>query len=121
MNTPFILLDLTTLTEVKIPSESTIDIEPVWVGDTVYFLSDRDWISNIWSYSPKHKNLKQITHFKKNDIKQLASNGTLLAFEQNGYLHTFDVKNKNYQQLSIKVYGDFPWVESFSMIQFYKV
>ena len=111
-NTPLVLLDLTTLTETKIPSESTIDIEPVWLNNTVYFLSDRDWVSNVWSYSPKNKKLKQITHFKKNDIKQLASNGKLLAFEQNGYLHTYDVKKKKHQQLNIEIYGDFPWAET---------
>ncbi|MFT4994410.1 MAG: tricorn protease, partial [Paraglaciecola sp.] len=111
-NTPLILLDLKTLAEVKIPNESTIDIEPVWLGDTIYFLSDRDWISNIWSYSPKNKTLKQITHFKNNDIKQLASNGKLLAFEQNGYLHTFDVQKNKHRQLSIELHGDFPWAET---------
>lgn len=111
-NTPLVLLDLKTLAETKIPSESTIDIEPVWLGNKVYFLSDRDWVSNIWSYSPKNKKLKQITHFKKNDIKQLASNGKLLAFEQNGYLHTYDVKKKKHKQLSIEVSADFPWAEA---------
>ena len=111
-NTPLVLLDLKTLTETKIPSESTIDIAPVWLNNTVYFLSDRDWVSNVWSYSPKNKKLKQITHFKKNDIKQLASNGKLLAFEQNGYLHTYDVKKKKHQQLNIEIYGDFPWAET---------
>ncbi|MDG1752096.1 MAG: PDZ domain-containing protein [Thalassotalea sp.] len=111
-NTSLVLLDLKTQNETKIPNESTIDIEPVWLGDTIYFLSDRDWISNIWSYSPKNKNLKQVTHFKKHDIKQLTSNGTLLAFEQNGYLHTYDVKNDKHQQLTIEVRGDFPWAET---------
>lgn len=111
-NTPLVLLDLKTQDETKIPSDSTIDIEPVWLGDTVYFLSDRDWISNIWAYSPSSKKLKQITHFKRNDIKQLASNGKLLAFEQNGYLHTYNVKKKKHKQLKIEIHGDFPWAET---------
>ncbi len=111
-NTPLVLLDLKTLNETLIPSDSTIEIEPVWLGDTIYFLSDRDWISNIWSYSPKSKKLKQITRFKNSDIKQLASNGKLLAFEQNGFLHTYDVKKKKHKQLNIKIQGDFPWAET---------
>ncbi|MEW6989743.1 PDZ domain-containing protein [Colwelliaceae bacterium 6441] len=111
-NTPLVLLDLKTLVETQIPSESTIDIEPVWLGDDIYFLSDRDWVSNIWSYSPKSKKLKQITHFKKSDIKQLASNGKMLAFEQNGYIHTYNVKKKKHKKLAIEVIGDFPWAET---------
>lgn len=111
-NTSLVLLDLKSQKETQIPNESTIDIEPVWLGNTVYFLSDRDWIANIWSYSPKTKKLKQITRFKKNDVKQLSSNGKLLAFEHNGYLHTYDVNNKQSKQLNIAVYGDFPWAET---------
>jgi len=111
-NTSLVLLDLDSLEETQIPSDSTIEIEPVWMEDSIYFLSDRDWIVNIWSYTPKNKKLKQITHFKTNDIKQLASNGKLLAFEQNGYLHTYDVNKNQHKQLKIKIVGDFPWAET---------
>jgi len=111
-NTPLVLLDLTSHQETEIPSDSTIDIEPVWLGDTIYFLSDRDWVANIWAYQPKKKTLTQITHFKDADIKQLSAHGNYLAFEQNGYLHTYDIKNKKLKQLAINVVGDFPWAET---------
>ncbi len=111
-NTPLVVIDLDNLKETMIDSDSTIDIEPVWVGDTVYFLSDRDWVSNIWSYSVKRKRLKQITEFKNADIKQLDSNGKQLVFEQNGDLFTFDLASKQQQKLSISLTGDFPWAET---------
>ena len=111
-NTPLVVVDLANLEETMINSDSTIDIEPVWVNDTVYFLSDRDWVSNIWSYSVKRKRLKQITEFKNADIKQLATNGKQLVFEQNGDLFTYDLASKQQQQLSITVTGDFPWAET---------
>ncbi|NQZ82356.1 MAG: PD40 domain-containing protein [Colwellia sp.] len=111
-NTPLVILNLKNSSEVKIPSDSTIDIEPVWLDDDVYFLSDRDWISNIWLYSTSSKKLTQITHFKNSDIKQLATNGEMLAFEQNGYLHTYDLATKTSTQLNINVVGDFPWAET---------
>ena len=111
-NTPLVVIDLANLKETMIKSDSTIDIEPVWVNDTVYFLSDRDWVSNIWSYSVKRKRLKQITAFKNADIKQLGSNGKQLVFEQNGDLFTYDLATSQQQQLSITVTGDFPWAET---------
>jgi len=111
-NTPLVVVDLASLKETMIDSDSTIDIEPVWVNDTVYFLSDRDWVSNIWSYSVKRKKLKQITEFKNADIKQLGSNGKQLVFEQNGDLFTFDLASEQLQKLSISVTGDFPWAET---------
>jgi len=111
-NTPLVILDLASLNETMIDNNSTFDIEPVWAGDTVYFISDRDWVSNIWAYSVKQKKLAQITQFKNSDIKQLATNGKQLAFEQNGYLHIYDIASKQLQQLSIEVTGDFPWAET---------
>jgi len=111
-NTPLVVVDLASLEETMIDSDSTIDIEPVWVNDTIYFLSDRDWVSNIWSYSVKRKRLKQITAFKNADIKQLATNGKQLVLEQNGDLFTFDLASEQLQKLSIAVTGDFPWAET---------
>lgn len=111
-NTPLVVVDLNSLEETMIDSDSTIDIEPVWVDDAVYFLSDRDWVSNIWSYSVKRKKLKQITEFKNADIKQLASNGKQLVFEQNGDLFTFDLASEQLQKLSVNLIGDFPWAET---------
>ena len=111
-NTPLVVVDLGSLEETMIDSDSTIDIEPVWVDDTVYFLSDRDWVSNVWSYSVKRKRLKQITEFNNADIKQLATNGKQLVLEQNGDLFTFDLATEQLQKLSIALIGDFPWAET---------
>lgn len=110
-NTPLVLLDLKTLEETQLPNEATVDIEPVWLNGKVYFLSDRDWVSNIWSYDPKSKKVKQITRFKGGDIKQLASNGKQLAFEKDGYLYTHNVKRKKSKKIDITINADFPWAE----------
>jgi tricorn protease len=111
-NTPLVVVNLSNLKETMIDSESSADIEPVWVGDKVYFLSDRDWVSNIWEYSVKRKKLKQITSFKHADIKQLASNGKALVFEQNGDLFSYDLASEKNTKLSISLVGDFPWAET---------
>lgn len=106
------ILNLEDLSETLLPNEFTTDIHPVWMGNVIYFLSDRDWVSNIWSYTPKTKELKQITTFKGADIKRLATNGKKLAFEREGYLHLLDPTEKKSKQLSITVTGDFPWAET---------
>ncbi|GBL05741.1 S41 family peptidase [Glaciecola sp. KUL10] len=111
-NTPLVVVDLQSLQETMISNDSTIDIEPVWVGDKIYFLSDRDWVSNIWEYSVKRKKLKQVTRFRNADIKQLASNGEILVFEQNGDLFRYNIASQSTQKLSISLIGDFPWAEA---------
>ena len=64
------ILNLKDLSETLLPNELTTDINPVWMGDVIYFLSDRDWVSNIWSYTPKTKELKQVTKFKGADVSR---------------------------------------------------
>jgi tricorn protease len=36
--------------ETRLPNERTMDVDPVWMGETIYFLSDRDWATNVWAY-----------------------------------------------------------------------
>jgi len=109
-NTPLIILNLDDLSEILLPNEKTTDIEPVWVGDHIYFLSDRDWTANIWSYAIASGELKQVTKFKGTDIKNLNAHGQTLVFEQDGYIHTLDTQNGKVKQLNITVIGDFPWL-----------
>ena len=35
-----------------LPNEQTTDIQPQWIGDAIYFLSDRDSTMNVWRYNP---------------------------------------------------------------------
>ncbi len=108
-NTPLILLDIATSKEELLPNESTTDIQPLWIGDLIYFLSDRDLVANIWSYNTKTKELVQLTNFKGSDIKWLAGHKNSLAYERDGYIHIMEVSNGVAKQLEINVIGDFPW------------
>lgn len=111
-NTPLIILNLSDLSEILIPNNKSRDIHPVWLGDNIYFLSDRDGISNIWSYNTTSAALKQLTSFKGSDVKWLDGNGNRLVFERDGYLNTFDLVANLSKQLAITVVGDFPWAET---------
>ena len=111
-NTPLVILDLDDLSEIQLPNEASADIEPIWIGDYIYFLSDRDWTSNVWSYSIETGTLNQLTEFSDSDIKQLSGNSDVLTFEHNGYLYTLDLASNDINQLEINVSGDFPWAET---------
>lgn len=111
-NTPLIILNLNNQSETLIPNGKTTDIQPVWVNQTIYFLSDRDWNMNVWSYSVRSKELKQITRFEGTDVKWLSAGNGKLIIEQNGYLHTLDPASCSTTQLNINVVGDFPWAET---------
>src|SRR5580704_7517014 len=111
-NMPLDILDLKTLAELQLPNERSMDIRPVWQGNEIFFLSDRDFIMNVWAYSLANSSLRQVTHLKEGDIKWLTGNGSELVYERGGYLYQLDPANGSAKQLEITVHGDFPWAET---------
>ena len=111
-NTPLIILDTRNQNETLLPfDERTTDIHPTWLNDKVYFLSDRDWNMNVWSYDPSSKALEQITSLEKTDVKWLGQGGGQLVIEHDGYLHLLNPETKALTKLSIEIVADFPWAE----------
>ncbi|MEZ5291696.1 MAG: PDZ domain-containing protein [Vicinamibacterales bacterium] len=104
------IADLSTWDVVTPPWSGSKEIDPVWLDDTVYFLSDRDGVSNVWSYAPATKALAQVTRFTDFDVKTLGSGGGALVFEQAGYVHLLDPKTGKPAVVPITVAGDFPWM-----------
>ncbi|HKJ01748.1 MAG TPA: PDZ domain-containing protein, partial [Longimicrobiales bacterium] len=111
-NTPLTILDLNTLDEVRLPNERTQDRYPVWMGGKIYFVSDRDWAMNVWSYDVATQATEQVTHFTDAEVKWLTGGPGGLIFEQDGWLHTLDPATGRSQRLDITVQGDFPWAET---------
>ncbi|HVS98238.1 MAG TPA: PDZ domain-containing protein [Puia sp.] len=111
-NTPLEVLDLESLSEQPIPNtDRTMDIHPVWQGDAIYFLSDRDFIMNVWAYPAGGGALREVTSYKEGDVKWLTGNGKELAFERAGFLYLLDPASGRTTQPNITVHGDFPWAE----------
>src|SRR5450432_2784925 len=78
---------------VKIPQPEggCNDTEPIWMGDKVYFLSDRNGEFNLFAYSIASKEVKQLTNFKDFPVINVAGGGGRIILEQAGYLHVFDI------------------------------
>ncbi len=62
-NRPVWIVDLKTYDLVSPPWTDSKDVDPVWLGDAVYFISDRDGVANVWAYEWKSKRLRQVTKF----------------------------------------------------------
>ncbi len=109
-NRPIWIIDLATMNLETVPWTSSKDIDPVWIGDMVYFLSDRDGVMNVWSYDSKSKAVAQLTKFTGMDVKTLDAGGGVLVFEQAGYVHELDPAAGREHVVNISVTGDFPWM-----------
>jgi tricorn protease len=111
-NTPLIILDLQTSAETLLPHTNTTDIQPLWMGDDIYFLSDRDLVMNIWKYNTQSKSLSQVTKFKGSDIKWISGDSGSIVYEREGFIYTYNLASKKSKKININVVGDFPWAET---------
>src|SRR5262249_11886299 len=67
--TPVYILRLKDLQVEKLPRENSNDDNPVWMGDTVYFLSDRNGPRTLFAYDTTSKQVKQVLENKGFDCK----------------------------------------------------
>ncbi len=109
-NRPIWIMDLKTFAVDTTPFAGTKEMDPAWVGDAVYFLSDRDGVSNIWAFDTKSRKLSQVTKFTDFDVKSLDAGAGVVVFEQAGYIHEYDPTSGRAKQLAITAVGDFPWM-----------
>jgi tricorn protease len=109
-NRPIWIVDMKTYDLVSPPWTDSKDIDPVWSGDSVFFISDRDGVENVWSYDTKSKKLAQLTKFTDYDVKTIDSGAGSIVFEQAGYIHELDPKSGKEHLVNITATGDFPWM-----------
>src|SRR5208283_321598 len=92
--------------EAKIPRENSNDFNPMWVGDTIYFLSDRNGPVTLFAYDIKSQQVKQIVKNDGLDIKSASAAPDAIIYQQIGSLHLLDLKSASDRALDIQIVGD---------------
>ncbi len=106
---PIRILNLAGYSVEKLPWNNSNDSDPMWVGNSIYFLSDRNFTVNLFSYSPGAKQVTQLTHHDDYDIMSASAGPDAVVYEQAGYIHLFDTRTGKTHQLNVEVTGDLPW------------
>jgi len=107
---PIWIVDLKTFELKQTPrSDNERHVDPVWYKGKVFFLSERDYANNIWSFDPKTDELKQWTFHTEFDVKSIDAGPDMIVYEQGGYLHNLNPQDGTTKQLSITVKGDMSW------------
>lgn len=88
------------------PEGGCNDTEPVWIGDKVYFLSDRNGEFNVFMYTPVTKEVKQLTSFKDFPVVHMSAGSGKVIFEQAGYLHLLEPTATTSKKLTIGIAAD---------------
>lgn len=82
------------------------DIMPMWIGDDIYFISDRDRTMNIFVYNTKTKQTAKVTNFTDFDVKFPSYHGNTIVFENGGYIYKLDVTTKQPVKVNIILASD---------------
>ncbi len=105
--TPIWIVNLKTLDLVKVPRENSNDSSPVWVGDSVYFLSDRNGPISLFRYDTGSKQVSSVVENKSYDLKSVQAGPGGLVYEQFGSVHLVDTANGNADHvIPIQVHGE---------------
>jgi tricorn protease len=103
------IVDLKSLDVEKVPWENSNDTDPMWMGNTVYLLSDRNGTMNLFSYIPDSKQVRQLTQHADFDVKYASAGDGVIVYEQGGWIYLFDPKVGSSKKISITVNADLPW------------
>ncbi len=114
---PISIVNLSDYSAQKLPWTNSNDSFPMWVGNSIYFLSDRNHTTNLFAYRIDTKQLTQVTHHDDFDVMTASAGSDAVVYEQAGYIYLVDAKSGKAQKLNIEVTGDLPWARQ----QFKKV
>ncbi len=102
------IYDLKTNAYEELPRNKTLDQFPMWHGNAIYFISDRDGVMNLFKYELGNKRTSKLTNFTEFDIKwpSLGAGTDEIAFENGGVIHLFNVRSGKDTPVRISVNTD---------------
>jgi len=108
MNPDIWLLNLESFRARNLTQSGAAESIPMWHGDTLYFLSDRDTTKhfNIWAYETKRDKFRQVTSFTDYDVRFPSIGPNDIVFENAGRLYLLDLKTDKPKEIQITVTTD---------------
>ena len=84
--------------------------DPMWIGDTIFFNSDRDGHFNLYAYTPSSAKTVQVTTNRQWDVRWPSSdNEGRIVYELNGELQVMDARSRKSTPISITVPNEGLW------------
>ena len=82
------------------------DIFPMWVGDEIFFASDRDMVMNLFVYDTRSGKTEKVTHFQEYDVKFPSTDGKTIVFENGGWIYRLDPATRHYAKIPVTLASD---------------
>ena len=106
--TPIWIVNLQTLAVTTIPRQNSNDKNPMWVGNTIYFLSDHNGPVTLFAYDIRTHQVRQLIQNGGLDFKSASAGPGGIVYEQFGSLHIYDYKSKREHAVNVQIHADLP-------------
>ncbi|HEY2017152.1 MAG TPA: PDZ domain-containing protein [Bryobacteraceae bacterium] len=103
---PIALFDLKKHTYDPLPTTEAMDMFPMWHGNSVFFISDRDGVMNLYRCDLPAKKITRLTSYTEYDIKWPSLGPNAIVYENGGLLYSWDLKKNEAAQVPIYVASD---------------
>ena len=102
------IFDMATQQGRNITNNPRTDRDPVWIGNAIYFVSDRDDVLNLYRYDIATSATTQLPHHRNFDVRWASgdSRGNLI-YELGGELRIFDTRTNQDRAIAIQRGGGF--------------
>jgi tricorn protease len=106
------IFDFETKKTVNVSSSNSQDIIPMWIGDEIFYISDRNRTMNLFSYNTSTGQTQQVTHFTDFDIKFPSHSANTIVFEKGGYLYAFNALTREVNHIPVTLTTDYSFSRS---------
>src|SRR6266404_1234302 len=101
------IFDLIHPSLLQVTNDPRTDRDPMWIGDAVYFNSDRTGVFNLFRYDIATGQTRQLTHYQDWDVRWPSADADgQIVYESDGELHIYDTRDDRDRALSIVVPAD---------------
>ncbi len=99
-------LDDYSIEKIPQPEGRCNDTDPMWIGNRVYFRSDRNGEFDLYCFDTASGEVEQLTHSTEFPILDASGGDGKIVYEQAGQLHVIDPGSKQSRKLTIRVTDD---------------
>jgi tricorn protease len=100
------LTDISTKTFKQLTHFAGVDTTPVWFGNQIYFISERDGIANLFKLDPNSEKVTAATHYADYECRYPATDGKRIVYQHGAGIAVYDPANGQSHDLAFKLDTD---------------
>jgi tricorn protease len=100
------LTDITTKTFRRMTTDPSVDTTPTWAGDSIYFISERSGLANLFRLNPDTGAVEPLTRYTDAEARYPSSDGKSVVFQHGNSLALYNIATGKVTELDIRLDTD---------------